>query len=152
MITINGIILDASGTPVQGATIHFLSLNTPLAGAGKIIVNSDIAVITAADGSFHTPLEPGGYQVQIVSGDKTSLFQIAVPDGTGSATLDTLITTSLAYVYLPPGSVWNGTWPGANCRVMAGLGLQIFNNDTALWHTLTISGNPPQLGFDAGTT
>jgi hypothetical protein len=41
-------------------------------------------------------------------------------------------------------------FPGANCRVRAGYGLQVYNFDTQLWHTLLVSGNPPQPGLDAG--
>ena len=45
----------------------------------------------------------------------------------------------------------NGVYfPGANVRVKPGVGLQIYNFDTSLWHTVTVTGNPPQLGVDAG--
>lgn len=40
--------------------------------------------------------------------------------------------------------------PGTNARIIAGKGLQLYNFDTGLWHTLLCAGNPPQFGFDAG--
>jgi hypothetical protein len=41
-------------------------------------------------------------------------------------------------------------FPGTNARIGIGKGLQIQNPDTGLWHTLLCTGNPPQLGVDAG--
>ena len=147
MITITGTVLDASGTAVGGAVLHFLSTSTPIAGSGAVIVNSEILKTVANDGTFSQPLEPGDYQVQVSANNKTTKFNLAIPPGSGSATIDTLITSELVYSFAGIAS----TWPGTNFRIKENLGLQIFNNDTGLWHTLTVVGNPPQLGLDAGT-
>jgi hypothetical protein len=37
-----------------------------------------------------------------------------------------------------------------NIRLMPGYGLQIYNPDTNLWHTLLSQGNPAQIDLDAG--
>ena len=43
-------------------------------------------------------------------------------------------------------------FPGTNCRVKPGLGLQVYNFDTNLWYTLLVKGltGAEQLGLDAG--
>jgi hypothetical protein len=41
-------------------------------------------------------------------------------------------------------------FPGANCRIRAGFGIQIYNFTTKLWYTLLNSGSPPQWTLDAG--
>lgn len=41
-------------------------------------------------------------------------------------------------------------FPGSNFRLKPGKGLQLYNADTQLWHTITAGGNPAQLGLDAG--
>ncbi len=42
-------------------------------------------------------------------------------------------------------------FPGSNVRIKRNIGLQLFNYDTGLWHTLGVSGNPPQIGLDSGS-
>ena len=43
-------------------------------------------------------------------------------------------------------------FPGANCRVKPGLGLQVYNFDTNLWYTLLVKGatGAEQLAIDSG--
>ena len=41
-------------------------------------------------------------------------------------------------------------FPGTNLRIKSAKGPQLYNFDTGLWHTLTATGNPAQLGLDAG--
>lgn len=41
-------------------------------------------------------------------------------------------------------------FPGANCRIKPGFGLQVYNFTTKLWYTLLVTGNPAQLGLDPG--
>jgi len=42
-------------------------------------------------------------------------------------------------------------FPGTNLRIKTNKGPQLYNFDTGLWHTLTATGNPAQLGLDAGS-
>lgn len=42
-------------------------------------------------------------------------------------------------------------FPGTNLRIKNAKGPQLYNFDTGLWHTLTATGNPAQLGLDAGS-
>jgi hypothetical protein len=40
--------------------------------------------------------------------------------------------------------------PNSNLRIVPGFGLQLYNYDTNLWHTLLCSGNPARISLDAG--
>jgi hypothetical protein len=42
-------------------------------------------------------------------------------------------------------------FPGTNLRIKANKGPQLYNFTTGLWHTLLATGNPAQLGLDAGS-
>jgi hypothetical protein len=44
----------------------------------------------------------------------------------------------------------SASFPGANVRFTQGVGLELYNPDTFLWHTLIITGNPAQLGISTG--
>jgi hypothetical protein len=113
MITITGIIEDASGANLH-ATLHFVSLSTPLVGAGVITTNSDIIIKSnPADGTFSVPLAAGNYQVLISAGGKTSSFMMAVPAGSGYASIESLVSSPLVYTYSAPASLWNGVWAGS---------------------------------------
>jgi hypothetical protein len=73
-----------------------------------------------------------------------------------SATVPPLYNTSAGQLLSSGGTVGayitdQGLFfPGANCRIRAGFGLQIYNFDTQLWYTLLNAGNPAQWGLDAG--
>ncbi|HZV33474.1 MAG TPA: hypothetical protein VFB72_02780, partial [Verrucomicrobiae bacterium] len=43
-------------------------------------------------------------------------------------------------------------FPGANCRIKPGMGLQVYNFTTKLWYTLLVTGalGAETLGIDAG--
>lgn len=144
MTTVTGNILDPSGTAVVGATVKFLAQSTPLdAGSGNIVISGPISITTATGGAFSQALEAGNYTVQIINNSVISSITIAVPSGSSTVAMDTLITSGASsYIYQPGG---------ANFRVAAA-GIQIYNNDTGLWHTLTVAGNPPQLGIDGGNS
>ncbi|HZV33352.1 MAG TPA: carboxypeptidase-like regulatory domain-containing protein, partial [Verrucomicrobiae bacterium] len=112
MITITGKIEDATGA-VLHATIDFISKSTPLAGSGIVTTNTDARILSnPSDGTFSVPLAAGNYQVTISANGQSTTFTIAVPSGSGTATIDTLVTTPIAYTYVPPTQLWNGLWAG----------------------------------------
>lgn len=112
MITVTGKIEDATGTALC-ATIEFISRSTPLAGSGIVTTNTDAKIRTnPTDGTFSVLLAAGNYQVTIGANNQSSTFNIAVPVGTFSATIDTLVTTPLVYPFIAPNLIWNGQWAG----------------------------------------
>jgi len=107
MITVTGKVEDATGA-VLHARIDFLSRSTPLVGAGIITTNSDVSIRSnPSDGTFSVQLAPGNYQVNISAEGQSTSFSIAVPSGTGTASIDTLTTTPLLYPFVAPNTVWN---------------------------------------------
>jgi hypothetical protein len=112
MMTITGKIEDATGTPLH-ATIDFISTSTPLAGGGIVTTNTDDRILSnPSDGTFSVMLAPGNYRVIIAADNQSTTFNIAVPAGSSSVAIDTLVTTPLVYPYVAPNVVWNGQWAG----------------------------------------
>jgi hypothetical protein len=112
MITVTGKIEDTTGAALH-ATIDFVSRSTPLAGSGIVTTNTDTRILSnPSDGTFSVALAPGNYTVTIAANGQTTSFNIAVLTGTGTAAIDTLVTTPLAYTYVAPNTVWNGQWAG----------------------------------------
>jgi hypothetical protein len=145
--TINGTLEAADGTPLKNVAVIFTPLDTPQFSGALITGNPAVSVTSdAGTGAFTAQLEPGDYGVQVMSNPVTA-FQLAVPAGAGNAySIGNLVTSATAA--LP--SVLYGQSTSGTVRVKLGKGLQIYNFDTALWHTLICQGNPPQAGFDAG--
>jgi hypothetical protein len=71
-----------------------------------------------------------------------------VPAGSGSYTIDTLVTTPMVYTFQAPNQIINTG--GSNVRWTPGVGFEYYNFDTSLWYTLIVTGNPPQLGLSTG--
>ena len=112
MLTITGKIEDATGATLH-ARIDFISRSTPLVGAGVITTNSDVSIRSnPSDGTFSVQLAPGNYAVTIAAENQTTTFDIAVPDGSTTVSIETLVTTPLLYTWLAPNTVWNGVRPG----------------------------------------
>jgi len=145
--TINGTLQDAHGTLLKNIPVVFTPLDTPQFAGALVTSNPTISVTSdATTGAFTAQLEPGDYGVQVMSTPITS-FQLAVPAGSGN-TYNVGDIVSSPTAVLP--SVLYGVGVSGTVRVKLGKGLQIYNFDTALWHTVICQGNPPQLGFDAG--
>jgi hypothetical protein len=118
MITVTGKIEDATGA-VLHARIDFLTQSTPLVGAGIVTTNTDVSIRSnPSDGTFSVQLAPGSYQVNITADGETTSFGIAVPSGSGSASVDTLTTSPLLYPFVAPNTVWNKVLDG-NITVQA---------------------------------
>ncbi|HZV32962.1 MAG TPA: hypothetical protein VFB72_00160, partial [Verrucomicrobiae bacterium] len=108
MITVTGAIQTTSGAALH-ANLDFISKSTPLTGGGIIITNTDASTRSnPRDGTFSVPLAPGNYQVVIRAQGQSSSFNIAVPSGSGTATIDTLLSTPLQYTFNAPQLVFNG--------------------------------------------
>jgi hypothetical protein len=118
MITVTGKIEDATGAALH-ARIEFLSRSTPLVGAGVVTTNTDVSLRSnPADGTFSVQLAAGSYLVNINANGGTTSFNIAVPNGNGSAGIDTLTTSPLLCPFVAPNSVWNRVLDG-NITVQA---------------------------------
>ena len=113
MITVTGKIENAAGTTLH-ATIDFISKSTPLVGAGGVITTNTDKTIRSNpnDGTFSVQLAPGNYQVSIAAENETTTFSIAVPNATGTISIENLVATPLAYPYLAPNTLWNGIQSG----------------------------------------
>lgn len=112
MFTVTGKIEDASGATLH-ATIAFISRSTPLASGGIITTNTDKTIRSnASDGTFSLQLAAGNYSVTVTADGQSSNFNIVVPPGNGSGTIDTLVSTPLVFPFTAPNQLWNGQWPG----------------------------------------
>jgi len=113
MITITGKIEDTTGAAVH-AQIDFKALSTPqVLATGIVLTNSDPSVKSnPSDGTFTVQLAAGNYAVTITANGFSSQFNIAVPTGTATMTLDEVVTSNLVYTYAAPTTVWNGTRSG----------------------------------------
>lgn len=146
--TLTGTILDAQGAALNGATITFTPVNVPITGSGTVVSFSMPSVTTGSGGTFSITLEQNTYNVQITAASTNyqTQFTITIPPGTTSGVIDQFTGASV------PASGASTVYYGSNTRLTPGTGLQIFNPTTSLWHTLLISGNPAQIGLDAGTS
>lgn len=99
MLTITGTIKDIAGA-ARAATVEFTPLSTPLAVGSTITITGPKTVVCGSDGALPAlQLAAGDYRVAITWHGVISNFQIAVPDSNDTATLVSLITTSLVYTY-----------------------------------------------------
>ena len=99
MFTVTGTIQDTTGEPLH-ATMDFISKSTPIAGGGIILTNTDKRVRSdPSDGTFSVALGAGTYNVIIAANGQSTMFNIVVPSGTGTATLDTLTTVPLVFPF-----------------------------------------------------
>jgi hypothetical protein len=100
MTTVTGTISDALGNPLC-VWASFQSRSTPtFATGGEIVANTTKRLRTNLDGTFSVVLDPGRYTVTYQTSPQTTAFDIYVPTGTGTATIDTLLTAQ----YTLPGS------------------------------------------------
>src|SRR5689334_17066479 len=131
--TINGTLQDAHGTLLKNVAVVFTPLDTPQFAGALVTGNPSFSVTSdATTGAFTAQLEPGDYGVQVMSTPITS-FQLAVPAGSGNTyNVGDIVSSSTAV--LP--SVLYGIGVSGTVRVKLGKGLQIYNFDTALWHTV----------------
>jgi hypothetical protein len=112
MFTVTGKIEDTTGATLH-ATMDFVSKSTPLAGAGIVTTNTDTTIRSnPSDGTFSVGLAAGNYSVTITASGQTTSFNIVVPSSSGTASIDTLVSSPLAFTATPPNQLWNGTWPG----------------------------------------
>jgi hypothetical protein len=112
MITVTGKIENAAGVTLH-ATIDFISKSTPLVSAGVITTNTDKTIRSnPTDGTFSVLLAPGNYQVNVAAEGQQSAFNISVPDGAGTMSIETLVSSPLVYPYVAPMTVWNGMRAG----------------------------------------
>lgn len=102
MATVNGIIKNASGEVIAGATVEFNPLSTPLAESPAIILSRKLTAMTDEDGLLSIVLEQGDYRVRVL-GDGTRIprdvFIISVPNDEAEYQLAALVSESLTYVY-----------------------------------------------------
>lgn len=113
MTTVTGKIENAAGSTLN-AKINFKSASTPLAGAAGLITTNTSKTVRSdpATGQFAVALAAGNYTVTITAESLTTTFNIAVPDGSSSLSIDQLVSTPLAFVFTPPNTVWNGVRVG----------------------------------------
>ncbi|MDB6064949.1 MAG: hypothetical protein JWR26_1157 [Pedosphaera sp.] len=112
MLTITGKIEDASGAALH-ATIDFVSRSTPLVGAGIVTTNTDKTIRSnPSTGQFSVQLAAGNYAVTIAANGQTTAFNIAVPDGSGTVSIETVVSSPLVYANVAPMTVWNGVRQG----------------------------------------
>jgi hypothetical protein len=112
MTTITGKLENAAGETLH-ARIDFISKSTPLAGAGVVTTNTDKSLRSNPQtGEFSVTLAPGNYRVEINSEGLTTAFDIAVPEGDATVSIEQVVSSPLAYPFVAPNTVWNGIRAG----------------------------------------
>ncbi len=112
MKNITGKLENSSGAPVHCA-VTFKSKSTPTVGGGIVVGNSTLRIKTnPTDGTFEIELAAGKYDVTYFTTPNNTVFEITVPDGIGDAAIETVVSSSLAFVYVAPNTVWNGERAG----------------------------------------
>lgn len=112
MTTVTGKIEDASGATLH-AQIDFVSKSTPLVAAGIITTNTDKTIRSnASDGTFSVTLAAGNYTVTITAQGETTTFNIAVPPGNATVSIETIVTSPVTYPFVAPNTLWDGTRAG----------------------------------------
>jgi len=152
MNTIIGTSVDTQQNP-KGMAISFVSASTGLVSGAQVTVHTTKKINSKpSDGTFSIQLEPGYYIVTFASAPEPTQFTIAVPTGSATLNFGDIVVNPVS---LPPGtapaSLWNnGVLSGSNLRFTYGVGLEIYDFDDGLWHTLICTGSPAQIGISSG--
>ena len=113
MTTITGKIESAAGETLH-AKIYFTSRSTPQFPPTIVQVNTVKRVLSdEGDGTFSVQLAAGNYAVLVRAKNLDTNFEIAVPEGDATISIEDLVTSSVAV--LPgdaPYTVWNGQRAG----------------------------------------
>lgn len=113
MTTVTGKIESATGATLH-ATITFTSLSTPQFPPTIVQVNTVKRIKSnASTGEFSQVLAAGNYGVVVSASKIETRFNIAVPDGSSTISIEDLVTSSVST--LPgdaPYTVWNGQRAG----------------------------------------
>ncbi len=141
---------DTPASITGGNTGVIITLPTPPAGVTAVTVyrSTDAG---ATWGILQAGIAPGVSNIA----DVTSNAIFAAGASPNNHTLPAVNTTAGGllssngnYVaYVTDAAIF---FPGTNLRIKANKGPQLYNFDTGLWHTLTVTGNPAQVGLDAG--
>jgi len=141
----------AADTPPTGSNTGInILLPTPPAGVTSVTVYRS----TDAGGTWGV-LQSGILPVVTSIIDKISNAIFAAGASPNNHTLPALNSTAGGLLsssgnvaaYVTDTAIF---FPGTNLRIKANKGPQLYNFTTGLWHTLLATGNPAQLGLDAG--
>ena len=111
-------VIGNVGTLIIGALqayLQFVPQTIPTVASSTVVAPYYFTTTSAADGSFSIVLEFGTYDV-VVDGKK--LFQIGVPDSSGTATIDTLIDGAVSFSPSLSNSGWIIATDVANLRLI----------------------------------
>ena len=94
--TVTGTIKDGTDTAIPGAVVKFVSDDTPQASTGAVIANTTKSKRAGSDGTFSIVLTEGDWFVTVAN-PNFSEFWISVPEGTGTHSIDDLVSTINTY-------------------------------------------------------
>jgi hypothetical protein len=160
-----------TGETFVGAQASFINLNQPM-GLFSVRVNLEVnpagvvakriwrTTVNMASTEYDPSLFPLNVQLLATVAPGAGYYQdwesnadlVARNDGT----IPPLFNTTAGQLLSSNGTVCafitdQGLFfPGTNCRIKPGFGLQIYNFTTKLWYTLLNSGATAQWGADAG--
>ena len=113
MTTVTGKIESASGETLHAA-ITFTSLSTPQFPPTIVEVNTVKRVLSdPSTGLFSVALMPGNFLVTVTAKGLSTSFNIAVPEGDTTISIEELVTTTTAAIPgEAPYTLWNGQRAG----------------------------------------
>jgi hypothetical protein len=114
MITISGIVKDGFESPVH-CLVTVTSKSTPLSEAGGAVTAATLTKLkTDKDtGEFELILHAGVYEIKYGATPTTTecLFEITVPTGTDTVTIDEVTSSELTFTGTAPNTLWNERLP-----------------------------------------
>ena len=100
--------MDIDGTPLF-AMVTATPLSTPIVLTGGTMISQSVYRVksNAYTGQWAMALQAGDYRLQFDYNNSLSptTLQISVPDGSGTASVDTLTSSALAFIYRQPPAV-----------------------------------------------
>lgn len=112
MTTITGKLENTSGAVVH-AWIKIKSKSTPLVGAGIVTGHTTTRFKNnATDGTFSVDLAAGKYDVTYETSPDNTKFEITVPDGSTTMSIEEVTSSDLVFVFAAPNTIWNGIRQG----------------------------------------
>lgn len=95
--TVTGIVHNTLQVPVA-TNVTFTPLSTPLSSPPNVIYGTTQTVYSDTNGAYSINLQGGNYRTTIGTSPRDS-FVIAVPTGSGTNSINALITSRLTYQY-----------------------------------------------------
>lgn len=112
MTTITGTCENTLGQSSH-VVIEFKSKSTPIVVGGVVTLNTTKRIRSnPTTGAFSIELVAGKYDVTYYSRPTITKFEITVPEGNDTISIEEVTSSELTFVFVAPNTVWNGQRAG----------------------------------------